>query len=62
MIKLWYLMPKAGIVGAEVRVGQEIGTAQDLGIKYPGNMTNHIHERVTSPTGENVDPASITNY
>ena len=62
VIKLWYLMPKAGIVGAEVRVGQEIGTAQDLGIKYPGNMTNHIHERVTSPTGENVDPASITNY
>ncbi|UBB24917.1 hypothetical protein LAG73_16525 [Pseudoxanthomonas japonensis] len=60
VVKLWYVSPKAQIVGSEVAVGQEIGTAQDLSTKYRGNMTNHVHERITSPEGKNVDPASIT--
>ncbi|WP_368565103.1 RHS repeat-associated core domain-containing protein [Pseudoxanthomonas sp. UTMC 1351] len=59
-IKLWYVTPDNGIVGSEVRTGQRLGVSQDLSIKYPGNMTNHVHERITDSQGDNIDPASIT--
>jgi RHS repeat-associated protein len=58
-LQLWYLTPLLGIVGDAVVRGQEIGTAQNLQDKYGPGMTNHIHLRITDPSGANINPSTL---
>ena len=57
MIKIFYMNPVLNIVGANVRSGDKIGTAQDLTNKY-SDITNHIHIEVTLD-GVSVDPKRV---
>ncbi len=43
MVKLWYLTPYEDLIISRVEVGQEIGLAQDISVKYGGEMKPHIH-------------------
>lgn len=42
---LWYFAPDAALVGKPAHLGQPIGTAQDLNLRYPG-ITPHIHVQI----------------
>jgi hypothetical protein len=44
---LFYVAPLKDIVSSQVGMGKVIGTAQDIGLKYPG-ITPHIHVQVYS--------------
>ena len=46
-IKLFYLKPSPRIVGISVKIGDVIGTAQDISKKYPG-MIPHVHLQIDS--------------
>ena len=48
--KMFYLIPKDGVIGEWVDEGEIIGIAQDISEKYPG-ITPHIHFEF-----ESVDP------
>lgn len=58
--KMWYLRPFSEVIGTEVRAGQAIGFAQNIGEKegYEG-VTPHIHVRIVKidPTLVFGDPA-----
>lgn len=47
-IKIFYLHPWPGIVGAAVKRGDPIGIAQDISERYNGKMEAHIHLAITS--------------
>ncbi|MEA3313037.1 MAG: hypothetical protein U9Q18_01530 [Caldisericota bacterium] len=49
-IKMWYFVPDFDLIGKELKAGEVIGMAQNIGKKYPG-VTSHIHVRITK-----VDP------
>jgi hypothetical protein len=53
-VKLFYVQ---GIVSGPVRAGQAVGTAQDLGGRYPG-ITNHVHLEVRRG-GMVIDPDQL---
>jgi murein DD-endopeptidase MepM/ murein hydrolase activator NlpD len=46
-VKIFYIQPGANIVKKRVQAGDEIGTAQDITLKYGQGMTNHIHVEIT---------------
>jgi murein DD-endopeptidase MepM/ murein hydrolase activator NlpD len=45
-------------VGTAVKVGQKIGTAQNIAAKYSAGMTNHIHMQVQK-NGVMIDPTTM---
>ena len=56
-VKIWYMLPFQTLIGKPVIAGNQIGTAQDLTIKYP-SITNHVHLQV-KVNGKSVDPATL---
>lgn len=50
-IKMFYIDPLSEVVGTKVRIGDLIGTAQDISKKYRG-MVPHIHLSVVSVNPE----------
>ena len=59
VVNIWYLKPDKGVVGSGVSAGQRLGAAQDLQVKYGPAMTNHNHVKVTSASGQNIDPTTL---
>lgn len=59
VVKLFYVMPKARLIGHSVRPGDVVGHVQDLTAKYPG-ITNHVHVEVRR-NGVVIDPRSLMN-
>jgi murein DD-endopeptidase MepM/ murein hydrolase activator NlpD len=45
-MKVFYMLPKPGIIGKAVSAGDEIGRAQDISEKYGAPMKPHIHVEV----------------
>lgn len=56
-LKIFYV---EGLQSGKVKKGQEIGTVQDLTIKYP-TITNHIHLEIKA-AGVKIDPFEIWQY
>jgi hypothetical protein len=54
-VEIWYISPHRDLVGKEVKAGEVVGMAQDISQRYNdpekiqrlGNMTPHVHIRVT---------------
>ena len=46
-IKMFYMAPDKSLVSQEVKRGQVIGKAQDIGEKYKG-ITPHVHVEISS--------------
>ena len=42
-LKVFYMLPKTGIIGKSVNAGDIIGTAQAISEKYGPPMLDHIH-------------------
>jgi len=56
-VKVFYFEPLPGIVGKIIKMGDVIGTAQDISKRYPGKgMTPHIHREICS-----IDPVIFTD-
>jgi RHS repeat-associated protein len=53
--KIFYIAPYPVAIGMRVEPGDAIGRAQNLGIKYNGTMTNHVHVEIRN-AGQVVDP------
>jgi len=49
-VKMFYMLPKPGLIGKAVTAGQEIGRAQDISEKYGAPMKPHIHVEVWNGT------------
>jgi hypothetical protein len=52
-VEIWYMEPDLTLIGKYVHMGDHIGIAQDISLKYPpredkGAMIPHIHLRVTN--------------
>jgi murein DD-endopeptidase MepM/ murein hydrolase activator NlpD len=45
-LKVFYMLPKTGIIGKSVNAGDVIGTAQAISEKYGPPMKDHIHIEV----------------
>ncbi len=45
--------------GALIEAGDMIGQAQDLGVRYPAGMTNHVHVEFTGRRGARLDPLVV---
>jgi len=45
-MKIFYMLPKPGIVGKTVNAGDEIGRAQDISEKWGAPMKPHIHVEI----------------
>lgn len=45
-LKVFYMQPRAGIIGKKVNIGDVIGTAQAISEKYGSPMHDHIHVEV----------------
>jgi len=45
-IKVFYMLPKPGIIGKSVSAGEEIGRAQAISEKYGAPMKDHVHVEV----------------
>ncbi|MFN7835881.1 MAG: RHS repeat-associated core domain-containing protein [Burkholderiaceae bacterium] len=58
--KTFYVKPFDGIIGTSVTAGQAIGTAQDLHIKYPTTMKNHVHTEILNLKNNQFQP--LTNF
>jgi len=50
-IKLFYFKPFQDLIGKEVSKGEHIGNAQDISLRYSGDMLPHVHLQV-----DRVDP------
>lgn len=60
-VKMFYVSPDSTLLGQSVDVGQPIGLAQDLTVRYPGTATsaaipNHVHVEIYS-AGHVQDPS-----
>jgi murein DD-endopeptidase MepM/ murein hydrolase activator NlpD len=49
-MKVFYMLPKPGIIGKAINAGDEIGRAQDISEKYGAPMKPHIHVEVWNGT------------
>lgn len=56
--RVLYVAPNV-LVGQTLAAGDEIGTVQDLSVKYPGGITNHVHVEVRDPSGITLDSSII---
>lgn len=45
-MKVFYMIPKAGIIGKRVNAGDVIGTAQAISEKYGPPMKDHLHVEI----------------
>jgi len=46
-LKIFYFEPYGGIEGKTLKVGEPIGVAQDVSLRYPGQgVTPHIHLQI----------------
>jgi len=57
-MKGFYVATDPSLIGTHVTAGDVLGTAQDLGLKYPG-ISNHVHLQIMDPTGAFIDPATV---
>lgn len=55
-IKVFYMLPKPGIIGKAVNAGDEIGRAQAISEKYGAPMKDHIHVEVWNKNGTLENP------
>lgn len=46
-------------VGQSVAAGEIIGVVQDLSVKYPAGITNHVHVEIRDPAGVTLDSSFI---
>jgi hypothetical protein len=53
--RVMYVDP-AVTLGQELGVGYPVGKAQDLTVRYPKGITNHVHVEMTNPEGITIDP------
>ena len=57
---VWYMQPSNLVVGSIVQAGRSIiGTAKTLTNRYQNGMTDHIHIRIHSRNGTQIDPATV---
>lgn len=56
--RVLYVAPSV-VVGQVLAAGDEIGTVQDLSVKYPAGITNHVHVEVRDPKGVTLDSSII---
>lgn len=56
--KVLYVAPSV-TVGQRLAAGETIGVVQDLSVKYPAGITNHVHVEVRDPTGAPLDASMI---
>lgn len=56
--RVLYVAPSV-VVGQALAAGDEIGTVQDLSVKYPDGITNHVHVEVRDPSGITLDSSII---
>lgn len=55
--KVLYVNPSSSVtVGSKVKAGSVIGKAQDLSVKFKGDMTNHVHLTILDQQGRRVSP------
>lgn len=47
------------VVGQTLVAGEAIGVVQDLSVKYPSGITNHVHVEIRDPAGVTLDSAFI---
>jgi hypothetical protein len=47
-VELWYMSPNKLLVDSYVNVGDTLGIAQNISLKYSETMKPHIHMRVTN--------------
>ena len=60
-IKVFYMLPKPGIIGKAVNAGEEIGRAQAISEKYGAPMKDHIHVEVWNKNGTLDNPQEFFN-
>jgi murein DD-endopeptidase MepM/ murein hydrolase activator NlpD len=56
--RVLYIGPAVQL-GWTVAAGDVIGRAQDLGLRYPAGMTNHVHVELTGGQGGRLDPLVV---
>ena len=57
---VWYMQPSNLVVGSIVQAGRSIiGIAKTLTNRYQNGMTDHIHIRIHSRTGTQINPATV---
>lgn len=56
--RVLYVGPDVAL-GDMVQVGDPIGRAQDLSMRYPRGITNHVHVEMRKAHGARVDPSEI---
>jgi murein DD-endopeptidase MepM/ murein hydrolase activator NlpD len=56
--RVLYVSPTIAI-GQQVAAGDVIGVVQDLSVKYPAGITNHVHVEIRDPSGVTLDSAFI---
>ncbi len=62
LVRIFYASPNHAFApGAKVLAGDVIGSAQDIGARYPGIM-NHIHLEVVTPDGGSMDPMALFTW
>lgn len=56
--RVLYVAPTIA-VGQIIAAGDAIGVVQDLSVKYPAGITNHVHVEIRDPAGVTLDSAFI---
>lgn len=56
--RVLYVAPTVA-VGQQVAAGDTIGVVQDLAVKYPAGITNHVHVEIRDPSGVTLDSSFI---
>ncbi|MGE0044305.1 MAG: M23 family metallopeptidase [Hyphomonadaceae bacterium] len=56
--RIFYVAPSVSI-GDQVTAGDPIGAAQDLSVRYPAGITNHVHVEVLNAQGARIDPTAL---
>lgn len=53
-----YVAPTVAI-GQSVMAGEMIGVVQDLSLRYPAGIINHVHVEIRDPAGVTLDSSFI---
>jgi murein DD-endopeptidase MepM/ murein hydrolase activator NlpD len=60
-MKVFYMLPTAGIIGKSVKKGDVVGTAQAISEKYGPPMQDHVHVEIYSQYGTLENPQEFFN-
>lgn len=56
--RVFYVSPRVS-VGQVLVAGDPIGVAQDLTVRYPAGITNHVHVELMNAQGRHIDPSTL---